>query len=95
MITLEQAKEYCRIDFDDEDAYIQSIVDASLIYIDSMVGEGYKLDEKAIKMADLLQLKLISDMYEQRSTEVQNNMKIDRITNSILDKLANYGEEVS
>lgn len=90
MITLEQAKNYLRIDYDVEDVYIQSLIHISLIYIDSMVGEQYKIDEKAVRLADLLQLKIISDMYEQRSTEIQNNMKIDRITNSILDKLSNY-----
>lgn len=90
MITLEQARNYLRIDYDAEDTYIQTLIDISLIYIDFMVGEEYKIDEKAVRLADLLQLKLISDMYEQRSTEIQDNMKIDRITNSILDKLSNY-----
>lgn len=90
MITLKQTKNYLRIDYDDEDTYLDSLIEVSLIYIDSMVGESYKEDEKAAKLAELLQLKLVSDMYEQRSTEIQNNMKIDRITNSILDKLSNY-----
>jgi len=90
MIALEDVKNYLRIDGDEEDTDIETLIDISLIYIDSMVGEKYKDDKKAIKLADLLQLKLISDMYEQRSTDIQNNMKVDRITSSILDKLANY-----
>ena len=90
MIDLKKAKEHIRVDYKDEDDYIELLIDTSLIYIDSMVGEKYKEDEKMVKLADLLQLKLISDMYEQRSSDIQNNMKIDRITNSILDKLSSY-----
>lgn len=89
MINLNQVKNYLRIDYEDEDTYLNTLIDTSSIYIDSMVGENYKLDEKLIKLADLLQLKIISDMYEERSTFVQNSVKTDRITNSILDKLSN------
>ncbi len=88
MINLERAKEYLRIDYEDENLYIQSLIEISEIYIESMVGVSYKTDEKALNLANLLQLKLISDMYEQRSTEVQNNTKQDRIVTSILDKLS-------
>lgn len=93
-VTLEKAKEHLRIEIDcsDDDTYITSLVDASLIYIDSMAGEAYKTDAKAMKLADLLQLKLISDMYENRGTEVPQNTKQDRIAMSILDKLSNYEE---
>ena len=89
MIDLDQVKNYLRIDYADEDIYLNTLIETSLIYIDSMVGEGYKTDEKLIKVADLLQLKIISDMYERRSTFVENSIKTDRITNSILDKLSN------
>lgn len=94
MITLEQAKMYLRIDSNDEDIFLTSLVETSLIYIDSMVGDAYKTDTKAVKLADLLQLKIISDMYENRSAEgLTSNVKQDRITASILDKLANYTTE--
>lgn len=55
-----------------------------------MVGEAYKKDEKAIKLANLLQKKLIVDMYENRSIDIPNNVKHNRIVTSILDKLSNY-----
>lgn len=91
MVTLEQVKEYIRLD--DNDPFVNGLLlEVSLIYIDGMVGEAYKKDPKAIKLADLLQLKIIADMYEQRSTVVPNNTKEDRITTSILDKLSNYTE---
>lgn len=87
---LEKVKNYLRIDYTEEDVYISSLLSVSLIYIDSMVGESYKTDENAVKLAEVLQFKIIRDMYEERSTFVQNSVKTDRITNSILDKLSNY-----
>lgn len=90
MIDLAQVKNYLRIDYEDEDLYLETLLEVSLIYIDSMVGEKYKEDKKAVKLASILQLKIIRDMYEERSTFVQNSAKTDRITNSILDKLSNY-----
>lgn len=99
-MTLEEIKEYLHIDYTDEDLYLNELIDVSLIYIDSMVGESYKTDEKAVKLASLLQKKLISDMYENRGTEIASNKKIasnskrDIIVNSILDKLSLYTEVI-
>ena len=93
MITLPQAKVYVKADYVDcieEDRYIDFLIEVSEIYIDMMVGEGYKQNEKAVKLAELVRYKLINDMYEQRSTEVTEKSKNDRLTNSILDKLSNY-----
>lgn len=89
-VTLEQAKTYLRVDYSEDDSYITTLIDVSLIYIDNMAGEAYKTDAKAVKLADLLQLKLISDMYENRGTDIPQNTKQDRISMSILDKLSNY-----
>lgn len=89
-ITLNEAKEHMRIDYDDEDTYIESLIDVSLIYIDSMVGDSYKSNTNAVKLANLLQLKLIEDMFSNRGTKVNNNVTTDIIITSILDKLSNY-----
>lgn len=92
MTSLENVKEYLRVDYEDEDLYINSLIEISEIYIDSMVGDSYKRDEKSLRLAKLLQLRLISDMYEQRSTQVQTNTKQDKIVTSILDKLSTLDE---
>lgn len=89
-MTLEDVKNYLRIDSEDDDTYLSELLEVSLIYIDSMVGEDYKTNEKAVKLATLLQKKLISDMYENRGTEIPNNTKKDIIVTSILDKLSLY-----
>lgn len=95
-LTLADAKEYIKEDSDDEQVckYITELIEISQIYIESCVGKAYQLDEKAVKLATLLQKKLIADMYEQRGTEIPSNTKQDKITQSILDKLSNYYTEI-
>ena len=84
---LEILKLYLRIDDDSEDIYLNELIEVSQIYIDSMVGEVYKTDEKAVKLATILQKKLCNDLYSSRGTTIDNDKK-DIIVNSILDKLA-------
>lgn len=93
-MTLEEIKDYCRIDSNEDDSLLTTLIETSEIYINSMVGKGYKSNEEAVKLANLLQKKLILDMYENRSTSVDgaNNIKRDIIVESILDKLALFEE---
>lgn len=91
-MTLNDVKTYLRIDYDAEDDFLSELLIISEEYINSCVGTGYKSDEKAIKLATLLQKKLIHDMYEQRGTEIASNSKKDTIVTTILDKLSNYSE---
>ncbi|ACL77249.1 head-tail connector protein [Ruminiclostridium cellulolyticum] len=89
-MTLDEVRSYLRIDTDVEDNFLNELIDSSQIYIDSCTGEGYKSDEKAAKLASLLQKKLISDLYENRSTTVPDKTKQDKIVTTILDKLSSY-----
>lgn len=94
MITLLQTKNHLRIDDDSNDVYLAELIEVSQIYIDKMVGVAYKSDVKAERLADLLQKKLISDMYLNRGTEIENKTKQDKIVTSILDALSNYSSVV-
>ena len=91
-MTLEDVKTYLRIDYEEDDNLLDSLIKVSEEYIDSCVGTAYKSDEKAIKLANLLQKKLISNMFENRGTEISNSTKKDNIVTTILDKLSNYSE---
>jgi len=91
-LTLEDVKTYLRIDYEEDDNLLDSLIEVSEEYIDSCVGTAYKSDEKAIKLANLLQKKLISNMFENRGTEISNSTKKDNIVTTILDKLSNYSE---
>ena len=87
-----KVKAYLKIDYEDDDSYIEQLIIVSEIYIDSCVGEEYKTNEKAMKLAEILQLKLIKDMYDNRGTEIPSNSKKDIIVTTILDKLSNFSE---
>lgn len=89
-MTLDEVKSYLRIDTDVEDNFLNELIDSSQIYIESCTGEGYKSNENAAKLASLLQKKLISDLYENRSTTVPDKTKQDKIVTTILDKLSSY-----
>ncbi|MDU3549399.1 MAG: head-tail connector protein [Clostridium sp.] len=91
-MTLEGIKKYLRVDYEDDDDILSELLVVSEEYINSCIGTGYKSDEKAIKLFNLLQKKLIYDMYEKRGTEIANNTKKDIIVTTILDKLSNYSE---
>lgn len=99
-ITLQEAKEYLRVGYDDDNDYITELIDISEAYIDGCVGIAYREKDKysseeeykkGCRLATLLQKKVISDMYDVRGTTVSNNTKQDKITQTILDKLANVG----
>lgn len=91
-MALEEVKKYLRIDYEEDDDILSELIIVSEEYIDSCVGTAYKSDEKAIKLANLLQKKLIADMFENRGTEISNSTKRDIMVTSILDKLSLIGE---
>ena len=86
---LTEAKLYLRIDYEDENDYIAVLIDTTQIYIDSCVGENYKAYEKLLKLAKLVQYKLISDLYDTKSSMIANNLVRDRIVETIFNKLSN------
>ncbi|WP_321833625.1 head-tail connector protein [Clostridium butyricum] len=93
-MTLEYVKDYLRVDSEDEDEFINNLIETSQIYIDRCVGETYKEYEKGVKLAELLQMKLINDMYESRGSnhEGANNIKRDIIVTTMLESLSMYEE---
>ena len=100
ILTLQQAKDYLRVSYDEDDEEIKGLILTAEACIDSCVGTGYKNRanyetdeeyEKGRRIAALLQKKIISDMYEVRATTIRVNTKTDNITKTILDKLANVG----
>lgn len=91
-IDLVKAKSHLKIDYDDEDSDIAFLIEVSEIYIQSCVGKAYLKDAKGLKLAELLQLKLINDMHDIRGTDIPESSKKDRITTTILDVLSNIEE---
>lgn len=94
LITLEEIKIYLNIDTDDTyyDTFLTELITASYIYIVKMVGYAWLLDETALKLGKILQKKLITDMFENRGSEIPNSTKRDLMVTSILDSLSLVGE---
>lgn len=92
MNNLEEIKLYLRIDFDDEDDFLEELLLVTENYIDECVGTEYKSNVRGLKLAKLLQKKYVSDLYENRSNDASEKTKRDIITNTILDILASYKE---
>lgn len=92
--TLIEIKDYLRIDFDDDDDLLNELIEASEVYINKMVGISYKKDEKAIKLAKILQKKLVNEMYRNRNTGALDKVQ-DKIVTSMLDSLSISGSDES
>lgn len=93
MISLEEVKQYLRVDFDDDDKLLQNKIIEAEIYIDSCCGTQYKKYEDKVKIAKLLIKKIVNDLYENRGLYLEGKKTgYDRISNTILDILANCGD---
>lgn len=70
-ITLQEAKEYLRVGYDDDNDYITELIDISEAYIDGCVGTAYREKDKysseeeykrGCRLATLLQKKVIENL---------------------------------
>lgn len=64
MITLKEAKQYCRIDNDEEDALIRTLIKTADDYIENACGKEY---DKNSEKAKLCQGLLVNHWYENRT----------------------------
>ena len=89
---LSYIKNYLHVDYEEDDELINNFINQAEIYIDNMAGTGYKTHADAVELKNILLLKLVSDMYENRGTHIlgANNLKRDIMVVSILDKLSLY-----
>lgn len=78
MITLDEAKAYLRIDLPDEkdSAMLQLAIDASDRWMISAVGPCYNGDDPKAKE---LQLMVIADLYDNRTTTELNQYNVRRL----------------
>lgn len=94
MVSLEEAKNYLRVSEDNErvDSEIQYYIQQAGIYIDSCCGVAYKKYDDKVKLADLLVKKIVNDLYENAGMILEKKGGYDRISETILDILANCGD---
>lgn len=67
VVSVEEAKQHLRVDSDEEDIYIQSIIAASEEFIKNATGRTF---DETSKLAKVVILLMIADMYENRTMSV-------------------------
>jgi uncharacterized phage protein (predicted DNA packaging) len=63
IVSLEEAKQHMRIDIDDDDPYIQMLINAAEQFITDATGKTFDSDNALAKTACLL---IIADLYDNR-----------------------------
>lgn len=86
-MTLQEMKNYLRIDHYEEDEMIQDLIQIAIIYIDECCGTEYKSIENKNKLANILIKKLVADMYSNREGITDKQVQ-DRKVTTILELLS-------
>lgn len=72
MITLDEAKTHLRVDQDDDDAAITSMITTAIAQVENYTGATFSTDAPApVKSAALL---LVGDLYEHREAQTERAM---------------------
>ena len=85
-MTIEEVKDYLRVDGDDDDNIIRTMMEASKEYIISAVGEYDETD----KTANLLFCAIVQNMYDNRElmqSDIQQRKAIEYAFKSIILQL--------
>ena len=85
-MTLEQVKDYLRVDGDDDDNIIQVMMEAAKEYIISAVGE----DDEEDKTAKILFCAIVQNMYDNRElmqSDIQQRKAIEYTFKSMILQL--------
>lgn len=90
-MNLDKVKKYLAIEWTEDDEFLTSLIEISQILIDKSCGSAYKIDTQLVKLSELLQLKIISDMYENKTTDTSVTLKKDYVYTSIITLLGNAG----
>jgi uncharacterized phage protein (predicted DNA packaging) len=76
MLTLQEVKDYLRVDFNEDDALISSLMTAADEYLKSSVGVEY---DNTSERAKTLSLIVISDLYDNRGLSDKASANVRRL----------------
>lgn len=91
-LDLQKAKDYLRVTFDDEDDYIQDLIEVSRAYIEDGVSDYHnkiKSDKFKIKV-EMVQRAIIQDLYDERYLRGQD-LKTSYMIRALIHQLE-YGD---
>lgn len=92
-ITLDDAKNYLRIDYDYDDYFILQCVASATSYMKNAVSDFetlYAGDTSFAKTADQAEMALISEMYNNRDARNDSRSNYSYIVRSMIAQLQNY-----
>ena len=94
MVALTEIKEYLRIPYDDEDTFIQAVIDAGYIYLENAVEyyhELYESNESFSKLADyFVKAQWCPTAYDNREGMLDGNVQLSYTARSIITQLQLY-----
>lgn len=91
MLTLDEAKKYLRVSFDDDDEFLMECINISIAYLKAAITNfELKMSNNEFKAkARLVALALISDMYDKRLL-IDESKDISYIVRSLINQME-YG----
>ena len=94
MVELAEVKGYLRIPYDDEDTFIQAVIDAGYIYLENAVEyyhELYESNESFSKLADyFVKTQWCPTAYDNREGMLAGNVQLSYTARSIITQLQLY-----
>ena len=94
MVELAEVKEYLRIPYDDEDTFIQTMIDAGYIYLENAVEyyhELYESNESFSNLADFwVKTQWCPTAYDNREGMLAGNVQLSYTARSIITQLQLY-----
>ena len=94
MVELAEVKEYLRIPYDDEDTFIQAMIDAGYIYLENAVEyyhELYESNESFSKLADyFVKTQWCPTAHDNREGMLAGNVQLSYTARSIITQLQLY-----
>ena len=94
MVELAEVKEYLRIPYDEEDIFIQAVIDAGYIYLENAVEyyhELYESNESFSKLADyFVKTQWCPTAYDNREGMLAGNVQLSYTARSIITQLQLY-----
>ena len=90
-LTLQDVKNYLRVDFNEDDVLIEVMMDTAQQYIRDAVGKW----EETNPRHNMIMLAVVAHLYENRMLQGQSSGKIVRIISSMMlqERLEEYSDE--
>lgn len=83
-ITLEEAKNYLRVDFNEDDTFITNIIAVAKSYVLNYTGLTEE-EANSIEELRVCELMLMCEMYDKREISTSNDINIAPIFKMLLD----------